>query len=303
MIRPPMGTAPTTAHRFELLAAAVLFSTGGAAIKACGMTSWQVASFRSLIAALALLALLPAARRGWSLRTAAVGAAYAATMLLYVLGNKLTTAANTIFLQGTAPLYIVLLGPWLLGEKIRLRDLGFMATLALGMGLFFVGAQAPTDIAPDPRLGNILGAAAGVTWALTIMGLRMLGRDGSVATGSTAAVACGNLIAGLVALPMALPVIGTGPTDWGIVIFLGVIQIGLAYVFFTRGVRGVPALEASLLLLVEPVLNPIWAWLVHGERPANWAILGGVIILGATAVNTLLGARPATGTPRGALRR
>src|SRR3990172_9137079 len=99
--------------QLQLLAAAVLFSTGGAAIKACTLSSWQIASFRSVIAAVALFLLLPDARRRWTWRAVAVGAAYAATLMLFVLGNKLTTAANTIFLQSTAPLYILLLGPWL----------------------------------------------------------------------------------------------------------------------------------------------------------------------------------------------
>lgn len=284
---------PSTAYRMQLLTAALLFSTGGAAIKACAMSSWQVASFRSLIAAVAVAALLPSARRGWSGRTLAVGVAYAATMVLFVLANKLTTAANTIFLQSTAPLYILLLGPLLLHEQLRRRDLVFMATLTVGMALFFVGAQPMSETAPDPMAGNILAAVAGICWAFTIMGLRLLGRGGSVAEGSTAAVVCGNVIAGLVALPMALPLGTTRPVDWALVLFLGVVQIGLAYVFLTRGMRGVPALEASLLLLVEPVLNPVWAWLVHGEVTTRWATTGAAIILVATAVNTLTGRRPA----------
>ena len=284
-----MTQGHATTYRIELLAAAGLFSIGGAAIKACQMTSWQVASFRSLVAAAAVLILLPSARRGWSWRTAAVGVAYAATMVLFVLSNKLTTAANTIFLQSTAPLYIVLLGPWLLKEPITRRDLGFMATLAVGMGLFFVGAQPTYATAPDPTLGNILGVASGLCWAATIVGLRGLGRGGSTSEGSTAAVAFGNLLAGVLVLPMAFPVVSARPLDWALIAVLGVFQIGLAYVFLTRGVRGVPALEASLLLLVEPILSPFWAWLVHGETPTTWAILGGVIIVAATAVNTLLG--------------
>src|SRR6185436_18210309 len=105
--------------RLLLIAAAALFSTGGAAIKATSLTGWQVASFRSAVAAAALAAFLPGARRRWTWGTVAVGAAYAATMVLFVLSNKLTTAANTIFLQSTAPLYLLLLGPWLLHEPIR----------------------------------------------------------------------------------------------------------------------------------------------------------------------------------------
>lgn len=270
-----------------VVAAAVLFSTGGAAIKACTLSGWQVASFRSGIAFLAVLAMVPTARRGWSRRTLAVGVTYAATLVLYVLANKLTTAANTIFLQDTAPLYVLLLSPWLLGEHIRRRDVAFMVSMAAGMALFFVGSEPALKTAPDPLTGNILGVAAGVCWALTIMGLRWLGRAGDGSHGaSAAAVACGNLIAFAATLPFAIPVRSATTLDWGLISFLGVVQIGVAYVFLTRGVRSVPAVEVSLLLLIEPVLNPIWAWIFQGEHPGPWSLLGGAVILGTTAAKT-----------------
>ena len=288
MRRMSAGSAtPRPADRLQVLAAALLFSTGGAAVKACALTSWQVASFRSGIAAVAMLLLLPAARKGWSLRVLPVALAYAATMILFVSGNKLTTAANTIFLQSTAPLYIMLLSPLLLGERIRRRDLAYMGALAAGMLLFFVGEHQPVRTAPDPDLGNLVAAGAGLTWAATILGLRWLGRDDSSADQSVTAVVFGNLLACLVALPFALPVTSARPVDWALVGFLGVFQIGLAYAFLTRGVRRVPALEVSLLLLLEPVLNPVWAFVVHGETPGHWAALGGAIVIVATAVNTL----------------
>ncbi len=276
------GPSPALS-RLEVVGAAVLFSTGGAAIKACQLGGWQVASFRSGIAVLAVLLMVPAARRRWSPAIWAVGLAYAGTMVLYVLANKLTTAANTIFLQDTAPLYILLLGPLLLGERARRSDAVLMAVMAAGMALFFVGVPEPQTTAPAPLRGNLLALAAGICWALTIMGLRRLGREGEEHGVAAAAVACGNLIAFGVTLPLALPAGPARPVDWALVAFLGVVQIGLAYVLLTRGVRGVPALETSLLLLVEPVLNPIWAWIVHGENPGLWSVLGGAVILGATA--------------------
>jgi len=288
-------TSPRAVHRLAILAAALLFSTGGAAIKATSLSAWQIASLRSGIAAVALVLLLPAARRRWSARTVVVGAAYAATMILYVSANKLTTAANTIFLQATAPLYILLLGPWLLREPVRRRDLGFMAVLAIGMSLFFVGRQTSFATAPAPVVGNLLALGSGVAWALTLLGIRWLGRDKDAGEGSLAAVTCGNLIACVVAAPLAFPVVGAGPTDWGVVVFLGVFQIGLAYVALTRGMARVPAFESSLLLLAEPVLNPVWAWLVHGERPGAWAAVGGLLILGATVAKTWIDGRPAPG--------
>jgi drug/metabolite transporter (DMT)-like permease len=272
-----------------ILAAALLFSTGGAAVKLCSLNAWQVASLRSGIAAMALLVFLPQARRGWSWRTWTVSIAYAATMILYVLANKLTTAANAIFLQSTAPLYILLLGPVLLSERVERRQIPFMIVLAAGLSLFFVGVQPASATAPDPLRGNLLGALAGLSWGLAIMGLRWLGRDredGAPAASAAAAVACGNVVACAITLPQALPIEHVLISDWVTVAYLGIIQIALAYVFLVRGVRRVGALEVSLLLLLEPVLNPVWAWIVHGERPSAWALLGGAIIVGATAINT-----------------
>lgn len=283
----PDDASAHASDRLALLAAALLFSTGGAAVKLTTLSGWQVASLRSGIAAVALLLVLPAARRGWSWRTALVGAAYAGTMISYVLANKLTTAANAIFLQSTAPLYILILGPLLLSEPVRRRHLLFMTALAAGMALFFVGVQPPLATAPDPLRGNLVGALTGLFWALTILGLRWLGRGAAgdpSAPSAASAVACGNLIACAAALPMALPIATATRTDWLVVAFLGVFQIAIAYVFMVRGMRRVGALEASLLLLLEPVLTPLWAWLVHGEAPTLWALAGGGIIVAATAL-------------------
>jgi len=279
---PSMASAP--APRLQLLAAAVLFSTGGAGIKACTLSSWQIASFRSAIAVVALLLMWPEARSRWTCRAVVVGLAYAATMILFVAGNKLTTAANTIFLQSTAPLYILLLGPWLLRESIRRSDVWFMAALALGLSLFFVGVEPAFVSAPHPGLGNVIAAVSGVTWALTIVGLR---RMASARQPTGPAVVAGNAIACCALLPWALPVHASVVTDWLTLGYLGVFQIGLAYVCVGKGVRQVPALEASLLLLLEPVLNPVWAWAFQGERPGTWSLAGGAMILMATTMKAI----------------
>ena len=274
--------------RLQLLGAAALFSTAGAAIKACALDGWQIACFRAGIAALVVAALVPASRRGWTIRTAVVAAAYAVTVILFVQANKRTTAANTTFIQAASPLFIAGLGPWLIGERLRARDVPFMAALAVGLGLFFAGAPNAHVTAPNPRLGNILAAVSSFTVALMMMGLRWLGKPRG--GGAAAAVVMGNLMAFAVALPFSLPMIAR-PADAAILIYLGVFQIGLAYPLLLAALRRVSALEASLLLFVEPVLSPIWAWLLHGERPGAWAVAGGVLILLATAIRTVMDAR------------
>ncbi len=276
-----------TRSRLEVLAAALLFSTGGAAIKACQLDGWQIAAFRSALGALTLLVLIPGARRGWTWRTGLVGVAYAGTLFLYVQANKHTTAANAIFLQSTAPLYLLLISPLLLHERIRRRDVVTMALLALGLGLFFAGHEPPQRTAPDPGLGNVLAALSGFCWALTVAGLRWLARTegqqgGSPAGAAAAAAVVGNTIVFVVCLPAAMPVVEVSPGDVLALVYLGVFQIGLAYVFMTRGMRGLPAMEAALLLLLEPVLNTLWAWLAHGEVPGPWSSAGALIIFVTT---------------------
>jgi len=236
-----------------------------------------------------LLLLVPATRRGWGWRPALLGVAYAATLILFVTANKLTTSANTIFLQATSPVYLLLLGPLFLKEPVRPRDFWVVAAVLVGLTLFFVGNEAPVVTAPDPARGNLLALLSGLSFAITIAGLRGLSR-GSADAG-LATVAIGNLIAFFWGLPFALPVLSATPMDWAVILYLGAIQIGLAYACLTRGLRDVPALEASLLLMVEPVLNPVWAWLVHGERPSHWALLGGALIIGATTAQAVVQGR------------
>jgi drug/metabolite transporter (DMT)-like permease len=213
---------------------------------------------------------------------------YAATLVLFVTANKLTTAANAIFLQATGPVYIVLLAPWLLKELVRRRDVLYLLAVAAGIALVVAGRDAPMATAPNPSAGNLLGALSGLTWGLTLMGMRWIGREDS--GGTLAAVVAGNLCAGAICLPTALPMHASAH-DWLALLWLGVFQVALAYVLLTNGVAHVTALDASLLLLVEPMLNPVWAWLFYGERPASLAIAGGVVILSATLAKTLTESR------------
>jgi len=276
--------------RSKIIAAAVLFSTGGAAIKFCSFGAWQLAAFRATLSMTTILIVLPEARRGWSWRTILVGFAYAATTLLYVQANKHTTAASAIFLQSTSPLFILLLAPWLLGEHATRRDFGQIAVMGAGFVLFFVGMDRPSATAPNPALGNVLAAVCAVTWSFTVIGYRWLARQGTSV--ATAAVA-GNITAALIAFVMAQPLASGRPVDWGVVLFLGVCQLGIPYLFLARAVPHVRALEVGLFLLIEPVLNPIWAWLVHGETPGAATLAGGGVILGATMIRALADARQA----------
>jgi drug/metabolite transporter (DMT)-like permease len=268
--------------RLYILAAAVLWSTAGAAVKLSTLSAYQIASGRSLIAALVLWLAFPKGRKLPSRRALGVAVAYAATVVLFIIANKLTTSANAIFLQDTAPLYVLLLSPLLLRERPSRSELTAAPIFLVGLSLFFLD-----QLAPGQLLGNVIALASGVAFALTILGLRAVSAEGSVV------LVWGNLLAGLSVLVPALSGPDPTPLDIGTLVFLGVFQLGLAYTLFNLGIRETPAVEASLLILLEPVLNPVWTFVLTGERPGPWALTGGAIILLATVWRTVVGARSA----------
>jgi drug/metabolite transporter, DME family len=285
-----MPTAATA--RLSVLAAALLFSTGGAAIKGTSMTVFQVAGFRSGVAAVAIALLLPQARRGFSLALLPAALAYAATLVLFVTATKLTTAASAIFLQSTAPIWVLVLAPLLLGEAIRRADLPYVAVVAAGLLLVFLGSRDPVATAPQPALGNALGLASGLSYALLMILMRRLMRAGDGRDHSLTAMVLGNALAFLACLPFCFPIADVTARDGASILYLGVIQIGVAYWLFARGLRALSALEISLLVLLEPVLNPLWTWVLHGEQPSALVLTGGATMVAALAARALLDRRP-----------
>ena len=285
-----MANTERNAARLQAVAAAVLFSTGGAGIKVESFSAAQVSCIRSGVAALALLLWLRGRVR-WTPRTLAAGLVYAATLSLFVGATKLTTAANAIFLQSTAPLYLLLLAPLVLHERVHLRDVLYLAAIAAGLIFCFVGTPVATATASNPALGTWLGAASGLAWALTLVALRIIGRGDTSNAAAVGPVVAGNVLAVLVAAPFALPFPQATAGEWLTLVYLGVFQIGLAYICLAGAIRRLPALEISLLLLLEPVLNPVWTWIIRGEDPGRWTMMGGAVIIGATAIKLLVDAR------------
>ena len=291
------------AARLSILAAAILFSTGGAAIKGTELSGFTVAGLRSIVAAIALVVLLPAARRGFGLDLLPAAFAYAATLVCFVTATKLTTSAAAIFLQSTAPVWVLLLAPLLLGERFLRSDLPYVFAACFGLLLVFLGSRDAVATAPQPALGNLIALAAGLFYALLMVTMRKLARDASekkMADRSLPATVLGNLIAFAVCLPF-MPAVGEVASmpsrDLAAVLYLGVVQIGIAYWLFTRGLRWLPALEVSLLVLLEPVLNPLWTWLLHGERPSPLALGGGALMLGALVTRSLRAKSSPSGSP------
>ncbi len=210
-------------------------------------------------------------------------AAYAACIITFVSATKLTTAANAIFLQYTGPAYVLVLSPFLLDEPFRPIDGACVVLSLAGMSLFFVG-----QIETGQLLGNLLAIASGVFFALAIVLLR---REAKSASGDALpSTTLGNLIAAAVTLPWALKAAPEmlSLKGGGVLLYLGIVQLGLAYFLFVRGVRRVPAAEASLISMLEPVLNPVWVLIGFGERPGLWAIAGGAIVIAAVVIRTLV---------------
>jgi DME family drug/metabolite transporter len=194
-----------------------------------------------------------------------------------VAATKLTTAANAIFLQFTAPIYLVFLEPWVFGRRIHARDLAAVGLTLLAMGLFFAGKLEPGRMA-----GNLLGVGAGMCLALFTLTLK-LKREREPDADPIGAIVLGNLLVAVICAPMALPGLRLTLSQGGILLYLGVFQIGIAYILFNAGMRHLSATAAVVTGTLEAVLNPVWVFLGIGERPSAWALAGGLLILGTIA--------------------
>jgi DME family drug/metabolite transporter len=261
--------------------AALLWSTGGLFIKATSLNAYELTFGRSLLAAVTVA--LFTRREGFGLNFIAIlaSATYAVLLLLFVIATKLTTAANAIFLQYTAPIYVMLLEPLFYKERFRPGDLLTVIACLAGMSLFFVGKLRPEDVS-----GNLAALASGLCFAFYFLLLR---HPRARAVNRASSVIYGNLLLVLITAPVGLKAMShISANDAGSILFLGIFQLGLAYTLFTLGMaRGVRSLDASIVSYIEPVLNPVWVFLVLGERPSAWALVGGIIIIAAVITHTI----------------
>jgi DME family drug/metabolite transporter len=276
-------TASAAPRRGALLiaAAALLWSTGGLAIKLVPLSALGVVFWRSFVSGVFLLVVFRPSRERWRHAAPSTVAVYALMILTFVSATKMTTAANAIFLQYTGPLYVLALAPFLLKERFRKADAAAVGVALVGMSFFFVGR-----LDPGALRGNLVAIASGLFFGLTILLLR---RDAS--GDAIPSVIAGNLVAAALALPFAWGHLALDARGAALVLFLGIFQMGISYVLFVTGLKTVRAAEASLLGMLEPMFNPLWAFLGLGERPSAWASLGGAIVLVAVAGRTVFGAR------------
>lgn len=272
--------------------AVLLWSTAGLLFKMTSITAFEANLGRCLLAAITIVILTRFKAFKADRFTFLLAIFYVGALSFFAVANKMTTAANAIFLQYTAPLYILILGPFILKEKFRLTDLFIVALCLSGMSLFFLDTADATSLSPETQqLGNVMALLSGISLGIFILLLR---HPRAYNQHPSAPVLHGNIIAVFVMLPFVLdnPTPQWTTNDFIAVTALGIVQIGLAYFLFTQGVaRGVKSLNASIIGFLEPLLNPIWVFLFIGEIPTRWALAGGGVIIVAIGLHTWLSSR------------
>ncbi len=263
-----------------LISAAVVWSFGGLLIKLVSLGPLATAGARSAIAAVVIWGFARGERIRFTGNLVMGAVAYAGTVSLFVAATKMTTAANAILLQYTAPVWVALLTPWLLKEKIRAVDWWTIAVVLAGMTFFFLGR-----LSTDGTIGNLLAITSGFFFALTVVFLR---RDH--AGSPLQIVLFGNIVTAFIGIPaLASETFAGADLLW--LLLLGVGQLGIGYILFVRGVRRVPAIESALIPILEPILNPFWVAILQGETPTSYAVLGGAVVVGAVTMRGVYMAR------------
>ena len=261
-----------------VLAAAMLWSTGGLFIKLVTLDAMQISFFRCIWAAVVFAVIFRKQVFYANLFTFINAVFYAAVLILFVISNKLTTAANAIFLQYTAPIYVLIFEPILNKTKYEKINIITIIICFLGMLLFFMG-----EISPGHMIGNIAALLSGVAFAAFMLGMRKNKKEYQFSS-----IFYGNILVFLFCIPYMFDMKSLSLNNFLMVSYLGIFQIGVAYIIFIYGLKRILAIEASLLSMVEPVLNPVWVFLGYGESPSFMAITGGLIIITAIMTRTFI---------------
>ncbi len=271
-----------------LVVTAVLWSSGGMLIKSVDWHPLAISGVRSLIATAVIRLAFRREPINFSATqlTGAIG--YATTVMLFASATKLTTAANAIVLQYTASIWVALFGAWFLKEKTTVLDWLTIGLVFGGMVLFFQDQMSAGHL-----LGNIIAVGSGISMAAMVLAMRKQ-KDAS----PFGSVLLGNIIAFLCGLPFMF---SGFPAADGLMalVLLGVFQLGLSYVLYSIAIKHVTALEATIITMIEPILNPIWVFLLIGEVPGPWSLTGGLIILAAIVARYAVPAMKASANVQG----
>lgn len=260
-----------------LVITALLWSLGGLFIKWVQLNPVAIAGMRSAIASILIWIFLKKPKFNWSKEQILCAIAYALTVILFVMANKMTTAANAILLQYTAPIYVALFSFTLLGERTTKLDWLIILIVFSGMILFFID-----DFSTEEFWGNIVAIFSGISFAALTLFTRKQ-KDGS----PLESILLGNILTALIGLPFMFQ---SAPTvsSWIGLLLLGTVQLGIPYILYSIAIRSVTALETILITVIEPIVNPIWVFLIFGEIPGKWSIIGGIIVLSAVTIRSII---------------
>jgi drug/metabolite transporter (DMT)-like permease len=267
-------------HVLLLLAAAILWSLGGVLIKSIDWTPLAIAGSRSLIAIVVIGLVMPGVGRKISWRILPGALAYAGTVVLFVIATKLTSAANAIFLQYTAPIYIAIISPWVLRERTKPLDWLLILVALCGVALFFVD-----QLSFEGLSGVIAALASGVSFAWLTVFMRRHRNESPESI-----LLLGNILTLLFASPWMFPFANLERNGiW--ILLLGVLQLAIPYLLYSQAIKHIRALDAAIISIIEPILNPIWVILVKGEHASRWSIIGGAIVLTTSLFRSFLASR------------
>lgn len=257
---------------------AILWSSGGLFIKLISLNAMQLSFFRCLIAAIVFALIFRKKLLVVNGFTFVNAAFYAIVLSTFVIATKTTTAANAIFLQSTAPIYVLIFEPIINKTKYDKLNIITIAVCFIGMIFFFLG-----EISPGHLEGNLVALISGITFASFFLGMRKNGKEYQQSS-----IFYGNIFVALICIPFLFDLKPLSFSDIWMVTFLGVFQIAIAYAFFSYGLKRILAVEASIISMFEPVLNPVWVMIGYGEVPSITASIGGAIIIIAIFTRTLL---------------
>lgn len=265
---------------------AFLWSIGGLFIKLLPWNAAAICGVRSGISALIILLYMAKMKYRLTLKNPMVwlaGLGLMGTMLLFVSANKLTTSANAIVLQSTAPLYIMVISALFFRAHYSRREYVLVAITMGGIALFFLD-----QLTPGGLLGNVLALLSGLTMALMYTASGRLPDDDS----SMSALVVGHTAAALAGMPfLFLTQVEISPLTVSAILILGVFQLGIPYILYAIAVRRCSPLSCSLIGMIEPLFNPVWVLLVLGEKPGFFALIGGIIVLGTVTLWSVANAR------------
>ena len=261
-----------------LLVAGAMWSLGGLLIKSIPWHPLAISGMRGGIAAIVIYAFSKDKKIIITFDKILAACFYTLVVTLFVISNKLTTAGNAILLQYTAPVYVALFGYMFLGEKSTFIDWITILILLGGLTLFFLD-----DLSFDGYLGNTLAILSGMSFAALTITLRKQ-KDNNPSD----SILLGNILTLIIGLPIIISETSFNLHSIILILILGIIQLGIPYIFYTTAIKHVTALDAIIFPIIEPILNPILVFFILGEALGPWAFLGGLLVLGSVVFRGLL---------------